>query len=378
MKKLSLRIRYTLVTSLFLLVSCTILTFVSNLSANRMIQSIELYSSAEIGQSSLEYDGTADSITGKEYNSEPATTGTHASYQLFRKESAIATILIVLFGSTATYFAAGYVLKPIKSLSQEVSHRHINNFAETLPVPSSSDEIQELAISFNNLLAELQHSFQIQKQFSADAAHELRTPLAVLQTKIDVFSLDKNLDVETQKFIKTLQEQVGRLTELIEDLLWFSHDLPLDVTESVQLFPLLQDVINELSDIAEEKNIEIQLYYSDCTVNGQDRLLERVFYNLLENAIKYSPSETSVKVSVKAQENQIIVSISDQGEGIPEKYSKEIFEPFFRIDKSRSRTIGGSGLGLAVCKKILDRHHALISVSPNHPEGCIFQIVFPS
>lgn len=378
MKKLSLRIRYTLITSVFLFISCSTLAFISNLSANHMVQSIERYSASELGQCSLKYNETEAFFVEETYSPEPAVIATQASYRLFCKETAMATVFIVLVGSAATYFAAGYVLKPVKSLSQEIKQRNIKNFAEALPVPSSSDEIQELAVSFNHLLAELQHSFQIQKQFSADAAHELRTPLAVLQMKIDVFLLDKNLDEEMQQFVKTLQEQVERLTGLIEDLLWFSRDLPLDTAGPVPLLPLLQDVISELSEISEEKEIEVKLHCPACTVTGQDRLLERVFYNLLENAMKYSPPETVITISVREQENQIIVSIADQGEGIPEKYSEEIFEPFFRIDKSRSRAIGGSGLGLAVCKKILERHHAVISVQPNHPKGSIFQIIFPS
>lgn len=228
------------------------------------------------------------------------------------------------------------------------------------------------------MLEEVQHSFQIQKQFSADAAHELRTPLAILQTKIDVFFMERTLDDETQEFINVLREQVGRLAGLIDDLLLFSRDLPLENMEMVQLQPLLIDVVNELADLAEEKKIEINLNCSNETVFGQDRLLERVFYNLLENAVKYSSSGTKVSILVEQEEGKTMVSFADQGEGIPADYRKDIFEPFFRIDKSRSRAVGGNGLGLAVCKKILNRHNAEISVESNDPKGSVFQIVFLS
>lgn len=372
MKKLSLRIRFTLAASLFLLISCTVLTLLTNYSANKMVDAVTLQPSSHIE------DVNGSSMTEQPTDTLPAAESAQFFYEIFRKESVIAACIIILAGSVATYFMAGYVLKPIKSLSKEVKKRNIDNFAKPLSVPQSSDEIQDLTISFNQLLTELQHSFEIQKQFSADAAHELRTPLAVLQTKLDIFSLSVNPNEETRDFIAALQMQLERLTSLIEDLLWFSRDLPLDSVKPVQLLPLLHDVAAELSDMAEEKKIELRIHGSDCTVNGEERLLERVFYNLLENAVKYSPEETIVEISWKVQNHQTFVCIADHGEGIPPEYRKEIFEPFFRIDKSRSREVGGNGLGLAVCKKILERHHASISVIPNHPSGSVFQITFPS
>lgn len=378
MKKIPLRIRYTIITSLFLLCSCTRLMILSNLSANRMMRNLE---NEVLAETVIPAETKEDTDLSENYEAaafEMATSAKRASYVLFQKETAIATGIIVLLGSAFTYFAAGYILRPIQMLSGEIKKRNINNFSEPLEVPQSSDEIQELTVSFNQLLEEVQHSFQIQKQFSADAAHELRTPLAVLQTKIDVFSMEQTLNQETRIFVKSLREQMERLTVLIEDLLLFSRDLPLENRIAVQLQPLLEDVIGELTEIAEEKNIAITLKCSKETVYGQDRLLERVFYNLLENGIKYSPNDTKISISVEKINGKTMVSIADQGEGIPEEYRKDIFEPFFRIDKSRSRSIGGNGLGLAVCKKILNRHRAEIRVTSNRPKGSVFQIEFPS
>lgn len=376
MKKLSLRIRFTLTASIFLLISCTILAFLSNFSANKMVDTIEMQNL----QPSISMETAGECFESMQAeNTIPAISLVRTSYEIFRKESIIATCVIVLIGGIATYLAAGYVLKPIKSLAQEVKKRDINNFAEMIPVPVSADEVQDLTVSFNQLLEELQRSFTLQKQFSADAAHELRTPLAVMQTKLDVFSLSaKNKDEETKKAVAALQDQLGRLTKLIEDLLWFSRDLPLETVESVPLFPLLEDVADELSELASQKQISIQITGLDCCVEGQDRLLERVFYNLIENAIKYSASGTSIRVKIERFPEKTQVTVADQGEGIPKEYRDQIFEPFFRIDKSRSRAIGGSGLGLAVCRKILERHNAHISVTSNDPSGCIFKIDFPA
>jgi len=220
--------------------------------------------------------------------------------------------------------------KQQQKLSGEIKKRNINNFAEPLKVPQSSDEIQELTVSFNQLLEEVRHSFQIQKQFSADAAHELRTPLAVLQTKIDVFSMGRTLDDDTQGFLKILREQVERITALIDDLLLFSRDLPLENMEIVYLHPLLTDVVSELAELAEEKNMEINLDCSEETVCGQDRLLERVFYNLLENAVKYSPAGTTISISVKQEKGKTVVVFADQGEGIPPTIEK-IFLSHFSV-----------------------------------------------
>lgn len=368
LKKIPLRIRFTLVASLFLLVSCVTLTLLSNVSAAHMIEAVTVMPSM---------GGTSTPILDLE-PAAPTEPANELYYHVFQQKTVVATVLIILVGSVATYFAAGYVLKPIRDLSSEVQRRNVENLGEPIALPQSADEIRQLTVSFNQMMADLQHSFLLQKEFSANAAHELRTPLAIMQAKLDVFSLSQTENPETRDMIHAMSRQLERLSRLIEDLLCFSQDLPLDKTEPVPLFPLFCDIAEELSGLADEKEIEIQIEPTDCYVLGQDRLLERVFYNLLENAVKYSPSHTQVTLSAKQETGSVRVQVADQGEGIPEAFRRSIFEPFFRVDKSRSRAVGGSGLGLAVCKKILERHHAQISVRPNHPSGSIFEIVFPS
>lgn len=365
MKKISLRIRFTLMASLFLLLSCVSLTLLSNFSAGRLVEMTEILPAAQVSHEE------------PETTSSPAVL-TSAAYRIFQYETVLATLIIVLAGSAATYLAAGYVLKPIRWLSAEVKAHNASNLDKLIDVPQSADEVRALTISFNQMISELQHSFSLQKQFSANAAHELRTPLTVMQARLDVFSLSSNSNPEAMQLVATLDRQLSRLTELIEDLLWFSRDLPLENVKPVELYPLLCDTADELSAIAADKGITVQIQETECQIQGQDRLLERVFYNLLENALKYSPSHTTIAISTVKESDTVQISIADQGEGISEEYRTAVFEPFFRVDKSRSRAIGGSGLGLAVCKRILELHHASICVIPNIPEGSVFRVTFPA
>ena len=348
MKKISLRLRFTLTASVFLFVSCTVLAFLSNFSANKMVEAIELQPSVAVQEGDVLFFPLEEI--------QPAiATEAQKSYHVFRTESIVATICIVTVGSLATYFASGYVLKPIRTLSQEVEKRNATNLEKQIPIPQSADEIQQLTVSFNHMLKQLQHAFELQKQFSADAAHELRTPLAVMQVKLDVFSMSEQRLEDVDSLVASMNQQLDRLNALIEELLWFSRDLPLEERRDVPLDLLISDVAEELSCVAEEKQIPLTLDGENCVVQGQDNLLERVFYNLIENAIKYSAPSSHVSIRTKHQENHILVDVIDEGEGIPQEYRELVFEPFFRIDKSRSRLVGGSGLGLAVCKTILDK-----------------------
>ena len=365
LKKIPLRIRFTLVASLFLLVSCVTLTLLSNVSAAHMIEAAAVVPAMDADSTPI-------------LSLSPAGTTEAHYYHIFQQKTAVATVCIVLIGSVATYFAAGYVLRPIRELSREVQTRNADNLGEPLDVPQSADEIRQLTVSFNRMMADLQRSFLLQKEFSANAAHELRTPLAVMRAKLDVFALSENRDAETRELVGAMSAQLERLSTLIEDLLWFSKDLPLEEKSPVPLYPLLCDVAEEVSRMADEKGIGICVEPTDAFVAGQDRLLERVFYNLLENAVKYSPPHTRVTVAFRNEPDGLRVCVADEGEGIPEECRAAVFEPFFRVDKSRSRAVGGNGLGLAVCKKILERHGASIAVRANAPSGSVFEITFPS
>lgn len=365
LKKIPLRIRFVLVASMFLLVSCVALMLLSNVSAVQMMEVITVAPSI-----------SGDSIAMTSLT--PASPIDQPYYHIFQRKTAIATAVIVLVGSVATYFASGYVLKPICDLSKEVQKRNIENLGQPIQLPQSADEIRQLTQSFNQMMTDLQRSFSLQKEFSANAAHELRTPLAVMQAKLEIFALSESQNETTLEMVSAMNRQLERLSKLIEDLLWFSKDLSLERREPVPLYPLFCDVVEELSELAERKPIKIDIAETDCYVMGQDRLLERVFYNLLENAVKYSPPHSQVTITAEKEPGLVRIQVADQGDGIPENFREAVFEPFFRVDKSRSRAVGGSGLGLAVCKKILERHHAQITVRPNKPLGSIFEIIFPS
>ncbi len=369
MKKIPLRIRFTIAASCFLLISCIILTLLSNFSAKRMVNMIDVIPASK-------------TVAAAEADSEDficRAQRLQTSYRIFRKETIIATVCIVTLGSITAYLAAGYVLKPIHQLSEEMKNHNANNLDQLIHVPQSADELQQLSLSFNSMITELQRSFSTQKQFSANAAHELRTPLAVMQTKLDVFRLSSpHSEQEVNELIDSINLQLGNLSVLIEDLLWFSRDLPLEKLNPINLFPIIDDVVQELTPLAEEKKISLEINQDDCLVYGQDRLLERVFYNILENAVKYSPPYSAVQVSCRKNTESVQILISDNGETIPAEYCQAVFEPFFRLDSSRNKTVSGNGLGLAVCKKILERHHASICVSPNFPAGNIFTVSFPT
>ncbi|WP_281812551.1 HAMP domain-containing sensor histidine kinase [Vallitalea longa] len=290
----------------------------------------------------------------------------------FQLESLGYMLIVIVIGSTCTYFMAGHALKSVKKLTKSVKGKNVTNLTDTLPLPKIKDEIYELTIAFNEMSQNLEKSFLLQKQFSGDVAHELRTPLAVLQAKVDVFKMEDNID--TSKFTRDLSIQLNRLADLINDLLWFSKDIPLENISQIDLSVLVQDVSEELYSLAKEKNIEIEIEKASFLVTGNDALLERVFYNLLQNGIKYSENNSKVGVSFNAKRKTVLVW--DTGFGIEDTEKAVIFEPFYRINKSRNKKNEGNGLGLAICKKILQKHGAKISVTNNSPNGTIFEICF--
>lgn len=365
MKKLNLRMRLTLLSSIMLTLACIILTFVINLSANKMVDTIRTD------------QAMTDLIPAIDASQEtmPAMVIGAAQQKTFHFESLGAMLLIVFIGSAATYLISGRALKPVSTLAEEVKHKNITNLQDILPLPETRDEIYELSESFNLMMSNLEKAFQLQTRFSADAAHELRTPLTVMQTKLEIYLLSAR-DIETKNMLKDLNTQIERLTQLIDDLLWFSKNLPIENIVPVDLKQLIADVANELKAKSDEKHQQIILFTQECVVMGNDALLERVFYNLLENAIKYSAENTTISIQYLQYDDKQILSVIDEADTIPEESKPLIFEPFYRVEASRNRSIGGSGLGLAICKKILERHQAEIRCLNHHPKGNIFEITF--
>ena len=357
---MNLRIRLTILSSVILTMACFVLTISMNVSADKAItNAIPLV--------------PADNVIYMTSITTPAREIYTHEYEEFKSESIIAMLCVVLCGSVATYFVAGYTLKPLENFTKEVQSKNINNLSKQIPLPKLNDEVFALTSAFNQMSTNLEQSFQTQEQFSAFAAHEFRTPLAVMTAKLDVYKLC-NAEDQNQELLDGLSAQIDKLSVLTNELLWFSKDLPLKTITTIDIELILGDLMTELVGKLEEKGMSMSITGENFSTSGDDALLERVFYNLIENAIKYGKSNTNVHVKL-SKDNQT-VEIMNCGVGIAQAHKLHIFEPFYRINPLDR--VSGNGLGLAICKRILDKHDASISVLDNVPSGSNFKITFPS
>lgn len=313
-----------------------------------------------------------------------------ATKDLFRIRSMIATGIIILLSSIGTYFISRRALTPLHDLSTKIGKIQAQNLSESLEIPDSNDEISQLTASFNKMLSRLDDAFTAQKQFSASAAHELRTPLAVMQTNLEVFARKKTPSTEEyQEIFSLIQEQTGRLSHLAEILLDMTGIQTVERSETISLAELTEEVFCDLASVAEQKQIELIQRDGDCTVTGSYLLLYRAVYNLVENAIKYN--HPSGKVTVTLHPGKVIldassqphpadcafIEISDTGIGISPEYQEKIFAPFFRVDKSRSRAMGGAGLGLALVTEIARQHGGQVKVLESNEKGSTIALMLP-
>jgi signal transduction histidine kinase len=377
-KKVSLRWRLTIMNALLIIICCIGLTIVLNYSANRLADTID----AAVITAPAQSIGAAPNMESEEMKPVPSTL-TESTLQAkrgYRVESVIYTIISVLIGSIFTYYVAGRALRPVKILNEQVKNINVHNLSESLDMPPARDEIAELTESFNDMTDKLNDAFLMQQRFSASAAHELRTPLAVLQAKMDVFHKKELHSVgEYDALIASFQKQTGKLRELVGDLLDMTNMEDDPRMQSFMLRDLFEDIFDELTHIAKDKCITLSLQSDDSSIYGNPDLLYRAFYNLVENAIKYNVRNGTVEISAyHDKEDNAIVSIKDSGIGIPEALKKHIFEPFYRVDKSRSREMGGAGLGLSITDSILKKHNGTITVSDNATGGTCFIISIPN
>lgn len=373
LEKLPVRLRLTILSILLLSACCFGLTAILNLSANRMANTIE----AVAVTPALPYS------QGDILNAFPATetvplepiVETQAARAKFFNNSIFYMILVVVLGGMLTYYISGRALKSLQELNQQMVNRTVHNLSEVLPVPKSNDEIANLTKSFNEMSTKLEEAFAMQKRFSQSTAHELRTPLTVLKTKVDVFKKKENhTPEEYDKLLNVISTHTDRLADLVKDLLDLTNMDALDCDETISLDTMLTEIVDELSLLSKEKQLDISINGDSQTVTGNYSLLHRAFYNLVENAIKYNTQNGSVAITIKADGEHSLVTISDTGIGIPSDSLPLIFEPFYRVDKSRSREMGGAGLGLSTVKAILDKHGGTISVTPNKSAGTTFSI----
>lgn len=368
-RSLSLRLRVTLVCGVLLAVCCLLLTLSHNYCAYEMANAIEAIPLQPSQSVEKEPGAMAELMPGQV---------TVPARQAFRMQSLIAMGVIVAAGCLMVYWLTGKALSPLHQLDEQIRSRTAADLSRPLPVPTSGDEVAGLTVSFNQMSQNLGEVFEQQKRFSQCAAHELRTPLAVLKTRMALFR-KKGLCAtpETAQLLDTLEDQTQRLSDLVNDLLALTNLDDLECRETIDVQKLLSDAVENLTQVAQLRAVSLCLQTQPGTVRGNRVLLERAFSNLIENAIKYNRPSGAVTIRAFRQGDTLRVEVSDQGAGIPPQLREQVFEPFFRIDKSRSRQLGGAGLGLSLVRAIADRHEGRVWVEEAQGGGSCFVMQLP-
>ena len=391
----SLQLKLTLLLSLLMIISCVLMYFFISHSAVSGMDGLQNYMikvDPQDGDSPITFNVDPKALF-PQFEQEIQETK-----EAFLLRSVIATTIIILLSSVCTYFLTKKALTPLQKLTSEVSQIQAQNLSTQLEVPNSKDEIAQLTSSFNEMLTRLDNAFSTQKQFSANAAHELRTPLAVLQTNLEVFEKKQEPEmVEYRQLFTMIKEQTARLSQLVGTLLDMTNLKSVPRTDHVSLEELVDEVFCDLDPVAEKAGISIhfddsssQDLYTDVhtpdasalnnnilNITGSYVLLYRAVYNLVENAIKYNRPNGSVTVSVKEKNGQAMILVKDTGMGISPENQKKIFDPFFRVDKSRSRAMGGAGLGLALVDSIAREHGGSVKVLESNEKGSIIALMVP-
>ncbi|BBH23605.1 hypothetical protein Back11_49500 [Paenibacillus baekrokdamisoli] len=378
LKKMPIRLRLTVMTVALLTVCCVGLTLILNFSADTMASRIDaalVLPAKEIGENGR-VDESPQSPSSSIIIPVPSDDSQKARMD-FRFKSIIYMILVIVGGGFLTYYISGKALKPLDTLNGQVKNINVHNLSETLSVPPTKDEIAELTITFNEMTDKLNSAFMMQGRFSASAAHELRTPLAVLQTKVDVFKKKKDhTNEEYNALISVIEKQTKRLRGLVGNLLDMTNMDDNGEQSSIFIKDIFEDIISELSHIAKDKNVTLSLDCDNSIVTGNTDLLYRAFYNLVENGIKYNIDGGTVGVIVnRLSKEEVSIKINDTGIGIAGNNKKNIFEPFYRVDKSRSRQMGGAGLGLSIVDSIIKKHHGTLTVTDNENGGTCFNVI---
>ena len=294
-------------------------------------------------------------------------------------------LVVIVAGSCVAYFLIGHYTKPVQQLSAHMKEISPNTLSDSIEIEGGGEEIQELVKSFNQMTEQLDEAFAMQRRFSTSAAHELRTPIAVLRTKLDVFKKKKREQREYDELVDTMETYIDRLSSIITDLLEFAETSELGEVEDVSLDSVIKTVVDDLESVAQNNMVDVQFNaHSDTQseaqtfiVKGNTNLLYRALYNLVENAIRYNNEEGSVNITLETRDQEGVIIIADTGVGIAPEQRELVFEPFYRVNKSRSREFGGAGIGLSLVKTILKRHGASITVSENNPQGSVFTIRIP-
>ncbi len=380
MKRMSLQWRLTCITTLCIAIICGCLTMFVYKNGVHYIDSLQDAVESqgdEKGNKSDEiyisipddkWDEFADEFSVQVYNNK-------ADY---KRNSLIITVLLALLGGVVTYFISGHALRPIREFSDKIEEVQAQNLSDSRIEENNVKELNQLGISYNKMLERLSDAFEIQRQFTANAAHELRTPLALMQVQLDLYNsaTHPGNDADTLQTIKMVTEQNDKLNRMVKTLLDMSELQSVGRDDKIILDAIVEEVLADLEPLAQEKNIKLIGKCEDATMIGSDILIYRLVYNLVENAIKYNHPLGQVTVTAYQRNKHVYLSVEDTGSGIPKELRERVFEPFFRVDKSRSRELGGVGLGLALVREIVRVHDGSICIKSGKTGGTIFEVTF--
>lgn len=380
MKRMSLQWRLTCITTLCIAIICGCLTMFVYKNGVHYIDSLQDAVESqgdEKGNKSDEiyisipddkWDEFADEFSIQVYNNKAD----------FKRNSLIITVLLALLGGVVTYFISGHALRPIREFSDKIEEVQAQNLSDSRIEENNVKELNQLGISYNKMLERLSEAFEIQRQFTANAAHELRTPLALMQVQLDLYNSASHPgnDADTLQTIKMVTEQNDKLNRMVKTLLDMSELQTVGRDDKIILDAIVEEVLADLEPLAVEKNIKLIGKCEDATMIGSDILIYRLVYNLVENAIKYNHPLGQVTVTAYQRNKHVYLSVEDTGSGIPKELRERVFEPFFRVDKSRSRELGGVGLGLAFVREIVRVHDGSICIKSGKTGGTIFEVTF--
>lgn len=380
MKRMSLQWRLTCITTLCIAIICGCLTMFVYKNGVHYIDSLQDAVESqgnEKGNKSDEiyisipddkWDEFADEFSIQVYNNKAG----------YKRNSLIITVLLALLGGVVTYFISGHALRPIREFSDKIEEVQAQNLSDSRIEENNVKELNQLGISYNKMLERLSEAFEIQRQFTANAAHELRTPLALMQVQLDLYNSASHPgnDADTLQTIKMVTEQNDKLNRMVKTLLDMSELQTVGRDDKIILDAIVEEVLADLEPLAVEKNIKLIGKCEDATMIGSDILIYRLVYNLVENAIKYNHPLGQVTVTAYQRNKHVYLSVEDTGSGIPKELRERVFEPFFRVDKSRSRELGGVGLGLAFVREIVRVHDGSICIKSGKTGGTIFEVTF--
>ena len=380
MKKMSLQWRLTCIITIYIAVICGCLTMLVYKNGVYYIDSLKETVDARGDENADDTDEIYISIPEDNWDAfaNDFSVQVYNNKADYRKNSLIISAVLALLGGVATYFISGHALRPIREFSDKIEEVQAQNLADSKLEENKVKELNQLSVSYNKMLGRLSDAFEIQRQFTANAAHELRTPLALMQVQLDSYNSGQHpgSDAETVQTIKMVTEQNDRLSKMVKTLLDMSELQTVGRDETIMVDALVDEVLADLEPLAREKHVELTGNCEAITIVGSDILIYRLVYNLVENAIKYNHPGGQVTVSASRKEKRVCLSVADTGNGIPEKLRERVFEPFFRVDKSRSRALGGVGLGLALVHEIVRVHDGNITVRSNPSGGTVFEVMF--